>query len=770
MTVLVVWCGACGVGVVSQWYDVGGVMVVCGIAWYCVSGVMCDVDTESEEDDSDLGLIIGLSVSIPVVLLVGGVIAVCLYLHKRPNQKTLPLVHDEVYSASPVPHNLYDDAKHGAGPSETHLRAPSPVSASPVPSLDSIFAVMEAQPVFYDVDIEPAHVIKRRSVNQPLRIHLHFDDSVDALPLRHRDLIRTEVKKAVRFWEETLMVRPTQAPIRLRRQCLKARVEYFNQRAYCDGLCAPTTVCGEITIPPEHLESCYRYDKVQNGPVIDRDAGPGVNETDFILYIATKYSQRCQQGRTVAYAAHCQQERVPVAGYFSVCPQSIAESWQERQQLLSTMKHEILHALGFTAGLYAFYRDAAGNPLTERSIVTGKPLAFDGMKAMYRWSDRVVKNFTRDDWLLRSGTSTKVVSLIVTPKVREEVRQHFNCPTLEGAELEDQGIDGTAITHWEKRVFENEAMTGTYTQNSVISRITLALMEDTGWYKANYSNAGDYEWGKGLGCEFVKKSCYHWISTRLARNKSIYPYCQRVKRGELWTDCTHNRHAVALCNLVEYTTHLPLRYQYFDRGQLRGVHSGEESRYGGSVVLADYCPYLQEFSWTSQKKIIRGSSCTRSSNGLSESSNYFGETYGNQSRCFNHGGEWVLYECNRATTPQHSGSGCYEFSCSNERGLVVNVGGRSYDCSQKGFIHKVMFLSSGYRHSGTFVCPACQEICQDLGYTCPPERRPRQLPQERLPTPCRATQSANLLTSLICVCAILSMNFSSPQSHWLRGS
>ena len=29
-------------------------------------------------------------------------------------------------------------------------------------------------------------------------------------------------------------------------------------------------------------------------------------------------------------------------------------------------------------------------------------------------------------------------------------------------------------------LFQNEAMTGTYTQNPVISRITLALMEDTG--------------------------------------------------------------------------------------------------------------------------------------------------------------------------------------------------------------------------------------------------------------------------------------------------
>ncbi|CAH2221457.1 jg3732 [Pararge aegeria aegeria] len=37
-----------------------------------------------------------------------------------------------------------------------------------------------------------------------------------------------------------------------------------------------------------------------------------------------------------------------------------------------------------------------------------------------------------------------------------QVRDHFNCSELEGAELEDQGGDGTALTHWEKRVFEGE--------------------------------------------------------------------------------------------------------------------------------------------------------------------------------------------------------------------------------------------------------------------------------------------------------------------------
>jgi hypothetical protein len=32
--------------------------------------------------------------------------------------------------------------------------------------------------------------------------------------------------------------------------------------------------------------------------------------------------------------------------------------------------------------------------------------------------------------------------MMVTPRVVEEVRKHFNCSTLEGAELEDQGGEG----------------------------------------------------------------------------------------------------------------------------------------------------------------------------------------------------------------------------------------------------------------------------------------------------------------------------------------
>ena len=55
---------------------------------------------------------------------------------------------------------------------------------------------------------------------------------------------------------------------------------------------------------------------------------------------------------------------------------------------------------------------------------------------------------------IRTGYSVKEVDVVVTRRVKEEVQRHFGCDKLSGAELEDQGEEGTALTHWEKRLFE----------------------------------------------------------------------------------------------------------------------------------------------------------------------------------------------------------------------------------------------------------------------------------------------------------------------------
>ena len=47
----------------------------------------------------------------------------------------------------------------------------------------------------------------------------------------------------------------------------------------------------------------------------------------------------------------------------------------------------------------------------------------------------------------------------------------------------------------------------------------------------------------------------------LYRKESIHPYCDKVKKDPLETECTDSRDSVALCNLVEYTKELPSIFQ-----------------------------------------------------------------------------------------------------------------------------------------------------------------------------------------------------------------
>jgi len=47
----------------------------------------------------------------------------------------------------------------------------------------------------------------------------------------------------------------------------------------------------------------------------------------------------------------------------------------------------------------------------------------------------------------------------------------------------------------------------------------------------------------------------------LLRGDAIYPFCAKVKKDPLETECTDDRSSVALCNLVEHVDPLPKIYQ-----------------------------------------------------------------------------------------------------------------------------------------------------------------------------------------------------------------
>ncbi|XP_039281797.1 leishmanolysin-like peptidase isoform X2 [Nilaparvata lugens] len=577
--------------------------------------------------------------------------------------------------------------------------------------------------VLHGVQLEPHHVIMKRNADQPLRMLLYYDDSMYRLDQEKFQLINdTVLPEAVRFWEQALFVRRTEKVIRLSRKCVNNQVFYRrgDNLSYCKEACEAKTMCGEVQVPEEHLEVCRTCNSFgmfcgENNATVaggGGGVGEGIRGADFVFYVSAMETERCHKGLTVAYAAHCQQEAAldrPIAGHANLCPESISTKPQELEILLSTVKHEILHALGFSVSLFAFYRDKDGQPLTPRED-NGKPLLNEFLQAR-QWSDRVIRKVTRDNWTVFGGAVRRQVQVMVTPRVVAEVRQHFNCSTLEGAELEDQGEEGTALTHWEKRVFENEAMTGTHTQNPVYSRLTLALMEDTGWYTANYSMAQPLAWGRNLGCDFVTKSCKTWMDEHRARGKSIHPFCDKVKRDPLETECTDDRSSVALCNLVEHTHSLPPMYQNFDK--IPHVTAGEESRFGGSVSLADYCPYIQEFTWRSKNVVVRGSHCQYPENNPHQDKNFALEKYGPDSRCFDHTDQmWEERSCRQVRQWQHWGSGCYQFNCAAGR-LHIMVANYSYTCYYEGQQLPIRIHQNGWLHKGALVCPSCQQMCQE---------------------------------------------------------
>ncbi|XP_077993930.1 leishmanolysin-like peptidase [Glandiceps talaboti] len=574
--------------------------------------------------------------------------------------------------------------------------------------------------------IESHHSIRKRNADQDIRIYVWYESSVNALASEKTNLIKNElIPQALDYFSKTLKVKPTGSPIRLSRTCMSF-YEYLpgDPHEYCTNSCAAQTMCGHVTVPEEHLQACRvcSYSNNQRDCSARTGEGPGIDGYDFILYVTARQTDQCGWDDTVGFATWCQLETAldrPVAGFANLCPDSLSTEKAHFNNILGSLKHEILHALGFSASLYAFYRDKDGNPLTER-LANGKPVRNDTID-MYQWSDRVVRTVKRRNWKVRNGVLDHDVQMLVTERVVEEARNHFGCDELEGLEIENQGGIGSELSHFEKRLLENEAMTGIHSQTRIFSRLSLALMEDTGWYTVNYDYAEPLLWGQGLGCEFAQGSCKHWIDYQKDRNEEVDPYCDILGTVEYRLQCNTDRSSVALCNIHKYSSELPQQYQYFDH--LDGASLSELGKYGGSVEMADFCPYHQELEWESESVATRTSHCNNPANAPEPIHSYSLEHYSDSSICIEQVTPFTKQQCNLVATQRQWGSGCYQYSCSSTHGLIVYVSGEQYICYREGQTIDVAKTVDDWLHEGVLACPACQDVCSSH-IICPQERDP----------------------------------------------
>ncbi|KAJ7966711.1 Leishmanolysin-like peptidase [Quillaja saponaria] len=360
----------------------------------------------------------------------------------------------------------------------------------------------------------------------------------------------------------------------------------------------------------------------------------GVSDADLVLLVTT----RPTTGNTLAWAVACERDQWgrAIAGHVNVAPCHLTA---EAESLLSaTLIHEVMHVLGFDPHAFAHFRD-------DRK----------------RRRDQVTEQ-VMDEKLGR------VVTRVVLPRVVMHSRYHYGAfsKNFTGLELEDGGGRGTSGSHWEKRLLMNEIMTGSVDTRSVVSKMTLALLEDSGWYKANYSMADHLDWGRSQGTEFLTSPCNLW--------KGAY-HCNNTQLS----GCTYNREAEGYCPIVTYSGNLPQWARYFT-----------QANKGGQSSLADYCTYFVAYS---------DGSCT-DTNGARAPDRMLGEVRGSNSRCM--ASSLVRTGFVRGSLTQ--GNGCYQHSCVNNS-LEVAVDGMWKVCPEAG--GPIQF--PGF--NGELICPTYHELC-----------------------------------------------------------
>ena len=203
--------------------------------------------------------------------------------------------------------------------------------------------------------------------------------------------------------------------------------------------------------------------------------------------------------------------------------------------------HELTHALGFLFTMFPYFPGGIENT----------------------YKTEYIRNYYR--------------YIIKTPKVIETARKYFNCSYLNGVELEDQGGGGSAGSHWEQRILLGDYMGAViYQEEMAISEITLALLEDTGWYKANYYTGGLMRFGKNKGCEFIYNNCLYNYTT--AFDNEFFDY-----KEAFTPSCSTGRQSRTYSYLYTYSE-IDSKYGY------NSVYDFNNNRFSsGTIYTSDYC-------------------------------------------------------------------------------------------------------------------------------------------------------------------------------------
>ncbi|CAL8096177.1 unnamed protein product [Calicophoron daubneyi] len=557
-----------------------------------------------------------------------------------------------------------------------------------------------------------------------LRIATHYTESFKRISISEEIKVRL-IEPALDVWREVLVAKKPYAEKYLAgRSCDEdgwvTRSVKEGYKRGCRNGCAKETKCSGITVPDMYLRGCTYF---RNNTFIAGDIkNPGILGADYLLLVDVSGTEECRKVDFV-YADLCQIEEElnrPTLGALHICPEKISLTYPYFIKTKNSIIHAVAHALGFHPILYAFMRDEKGVPRTPRSLGTNEP-GLGEVNGYFR-PNPTTMSYINFQWKSALKTINLKFWALKTPNLVAVARRHFGCTEIEGVYLEDHYSPHPWPAHFEKWLTNDELMTADPGFEGVVSELTLAFFKDTGWYDVKMDKAQPLSYGKGLGCDFVLKSCYEYIHIRKANGSSPAPYC--TKPYTSGASCVPHKRAYGYCGLRHHMRPLPQEYQYFT--SIQDVSSDWVHFFGGDLLM-NYCPAPRPFIASTPTGY-----CGYEENNkyLDPKMNYHMESYGEDSICINHVGDWKTYaldleEQNLVRTsrqvegpydpedyisPFHAS--CHKIICSEQSGLIILMEHKGFACPLDGGTISLNTVGSRITVIGEGVCPPCKSVCK----------------------------------------------------------
>ena len=352
---------------------------------------------------------------------------------------------------------------------------------------------------------------------------------------------------------------------------------------------------------------------------------------------------------------------------------------QTREELINLISyiflHEFTHILGFT-----------GSILKSKGLLRTK----------------VVERITQNP---------KNKTIFIGEKAKDIASSYFNCKNIDGIELDSStNKENLTYSHWDERILLGDYMISEiYYPEQVISEITLALLEDLGFYKVNYYTGGLMRFGKNKGCQFLDKDC---IENK--NNEVVSSFQNEFCSPDSISTCSSGRLSRAYCYAQENDVNAEIykRAWIYRLSKYRGGYNKNGN------LLTEYCPISKQTISNNEAYYIGSCSIGNDNFGnqfrfldtnyykYSEFNGAFGEAFGNKSFCAlssllkKEDHNEIYYDFIRPT--------CYQMFCS-EKSLTIQINEEFIVCPKEGGIIHINREESNYE--GYLMCPDYYLIC-----------------------------------------------------------